>query len=454
VAHGMTLFDSLFRYEAVTKLFMDAAALQAMLDFEVALARAEAAAGVIPSSTATAIAAKCRAELFNVEKLRGDAALAGNVAIPLVHQLRNLVAAQDKDAANFVHWGATSQDVMDTGLILRLREALRLIRADTDRLCSALAELAGRHRATPIVGRTLMQQAVPTTLGMKFAAWLDALLRHRARLHETQQRCIVLQFGGAVGTLASLGSYAEAIAKNLSAELKLPLPQISWHSHRDRTAEIATTLGLLTGTLGKIARDISLHAQTEIAEIHEPAEEGRGGSSTMPHKRNPVVCARILAASIRVPGLVSTMLAAMPQEFERGLGPWHAEWETLPEIVSLSAGALHQLTDIAPRLELDVARMSQNLASTSGLIFAEAASAALGQKISRLQARQLLDDAFQRSVQEKLPLRRVLELDQIIAQHFSPEELDKLFDARNYSGSSSRNIDAVMATFKSRKHAE
>jgi 3-carboxy-cis,cis-muconate cycloisomerase len=450
----MTPFDSLFRYEAITKLFSDSATLQAMLDFEAALARAEAVAGAIPSFAATAIAAQCRAELFNVEKLRDASALAGNVAIPLVHQLRDLVAAQNKEAANFVHWGATSQDLIDTGSILQLREAFRLILKDTDQLCAALAELADQHRATPIVGRTLMQQAVPTTLGMKFAGWLDALLRHRERLHETQHRCIVLQFGGAVGTLASLGSHAEAIAKNLSAELKLPLPQISWHGHRDRTAEIATTLGLLTGTLGKIARDIALHSQTEIAEMHEPAEPGRGASSTMPHKHNPVACAAIISAAIRVPGLVSTSLAAMPQEYERGLGGWHAEWETLPEIVCLTAGALHQLAHIAPKLELDTACMSQNLASTNGLIFAEAAAAALGQKIPRTQARQLLDAAVQRSVEEKLHLRAVLEQDKNVAQHFSSKELDKLFDARNYSGSSSRNIDAVIAIFKSRKHAD
>lgn len=450
----MTLYDSLFRCDAVSKLFTDASCLQAMLDFEAALARAESAAGVIPSGAATAIASKCRAELFDLEKLRDAAALAGNLAIPLVHQLRELVAAHDKDAANFVHWGVTSQDVIDTALILRLREALRLMHSDSDQSCATLAELADQHRATPIVGRTLMQQAVPTTLGMKFAGWLDALLRHRERLHDTQKRCLVLQFGGAVGTLASIGSHADAISKNLSAELKLPLPQISWHSHRDRMAEIATTLGLLTGTLGKIARDIALHSQTEIAEMHEPAEPGRGVSSTMSHKRNPVACASIIAAAIRVPGLVSTMLAAMPQEYERGLGSWHAEWETLPEIVCLTAGALHQLTRIAPKLEFDVARMNQNLASTNGLIFAEAACAALGQKIPRAQARQLLDAAVQRSTQEKLPLRSVLEQDKNIAHHFSPGELEKLFDARNYSGSSTRNIDAVITAFKSRARTE
>jgi 3-carboxy-cis,cis-muconate cycloisomerase len=447
----MTLYDSLFRYEAVTKLFTDAACLQAMLDVEAALARAESAARVIPSSAATAIAAKCRAELFDTKTLIEGAALAGNLAIPLVQQLRDLVAAHDNDAANFVHWGATSQDVIDTSLALRLRKALQLIQADAATLCDALATLADQHRATPIVGRTLMQHAVPTTLGMKFAGWLDALGRHRDRLHETRQRCLVLQFGGAVGTLASLGSHAEPVAKNLSAELKLPLPQIPWHSHRDRIAEIATTLGLLSGTLGKIATDIALHSQTEIAEIHEPAEQGRGASSTMPHKRNPVACAALLSAATRVPGLVSTMLSAMPQEHERGLGGWHAEWESLPEIVCLTAGALHQLADITPRLELDLTRMQQNLEASKGLIFAEAITAALGQKIPRAAARQLIDNAVKRAVKEKTHLRQVLEQEKSITQPFSPAQLDHLFDARNYFGSASRNIDDVIAAHKSRR---
>jgi 3-carboxy-cis,cis-muconate cycloisomerase len=450
----MTLLDSLFRYEPVTKLFADTACLQAMLDFEATLARAESAAGAIPSSAASAIAAKCRAELFDTQKLIEDAALGGNLAIPLVQQLRNLVAAQDEDAANFVHWGATSQDVIDSSLALRVRKALQLIQADAATLCNALATLADHHRATPIVGRTLMQHAVPTTLGMKFAGWLDALGRHCDRLRETHERCLVLQFGGAVGTLASLSSHAQTVAKNLSVELQLPLPQIPWHSHRDRLAEIATTLGLLTGTLGKIASDIALHAQTEIAEIHEPAEQGRGASSTMPHKRNPLACAAILSAATRVPGLVSTMLSAMPQQHERGLGGWHAEWETLPQIVCLTAGALHQLAHITPKLELDISRMQQNLEASKGLIFAEAITAALGQKIPRSAARQLIDDAVNHAVKENTHLRKVLEQEKSITQHFSPAQLDHLFDPRNYSGSASRNIDDVIAAHKSRRPAD
>jgi len=447
-----TLLDSLFHWEPVAKLFRDDGYLQSMLDFDAALARAEASSGIIPSAVANAIAAKCRVELFDKQKLAEAASLAGNLAIPLIKQLKALVAAENKDAASFVHWGATSQDAIDTALVLQLREALPLISGDLDNLCARLAKMADQHRLTPIVARTWMQHAIPSTLGAKFAGWLDALMRHRERFREMQNRCLVLQFGGAAGTLAALGSQGEVIAKHLSAQLKLPLPQIPWHSHRDRLSEVATTLGLLTGTLGKIARDISLHMQTEIDELREPAEEGRGGSSTMPHKHNPIACAIILAAATRVPGLVATMLSAMLQEDERGLGSWHAEWETLPEIVCLTAGAMHHLANVVPRLEIDVKRMRENLELTKGLIFAEAVTAALGEKILRSEARELIDAASERAIKEKRHLRDAINDDQKIAEHFSSDQLDKLFDPRNYSGTTSEFIDRVIENYKSQKN--
>jgi 3-carboxy-cis,cis-muconate cycloisomerase len=288
---------------------------------------------------------------------------------------------------------------------------------------------------------------------MKFAGWLDAMSRHRERFREMQNRCLVLQFGGAVGTLAALGSQGGLVARHLSEQLKLPLPQMPWHTHRDRLSEIATTLGLLTGTQGKIARDISLHMQTEIDELREPAEEGRGASSTMPHKRNPVACAVILAAAIRVPGLVASMLSAMLQEDERGLGGWHAEWETLPEIVCLTAGAMHHLADVVPRLEIDVKRMRENLELTKGLIFAEAITMALGEKINRSQARELIDAASERAIKEKRHLRDAINDDQKIARHLSAEQLDTLFDARNYTGTASEFIDRVIENYKSQKNS-
>ncbi len=291
----MRLFDDLFRYKPIQSIFSESGTIQSLLQFEAALAAAEAKVGVIPEIDAKAIAAACRAELFRVEEIASQAALAGNIVIPMVKQLTEAVANENKDAARFVHWGATSQDAIDTAMVLQLRRALTIMEQDLARLVTALAELAEKHRRTPVVARTWLQQALPTTFGLIAAGWLDAILRHRARLSELRARDLVLQFGGAVGTLAALSGRGPQVAQALAEELQLPLPAMAWHAHRDRLAEIAAALGLCVGTLGKIARDISLHAQTEIAELAEPAGEGRGGSSTMPHKRNPVACAAVLA---------------------------------------------------------------------------------------------------------------------------------------------------------------
>jgi 3-carboxy-cis,cis-muconate cycloisomerase len=441
----MKLLDSLFRSDDMQERWSDRACLQGMLDFEAGLARAEARSGVIPSSAAAAIAAKCKAELFDVAEIARGAGLAGNIAIPLVKALTALVAQSDKDATRYVHWGATSQDVIDTGCVLQLRQALTIIASDLDRLGRGLAGLATKHRSTTVVGRTWMQQALPTTFGVKVAGWLDAIDRHRERLREVQRRALVLQFGGAVGTLAALGVRGAEVAKNLAEELALGLPEISWHSHRDRVAEVATTLGLCVGTLGKIAKDISLHSQTEVAEVFEPSEKGRGGSSTMPQKRNPVASAVVLSAAARVPGLVGTMLTAMMQEQERGLGGWHAEWETLPEIVLLSAGALHQMAEVIPKLEIDADRMRENLEATRGLIFAEAVTMALAEKLGKAAAHEMLEGACRKAQREKRHLRDVILSDAQANAHLSAADLDELFDPRKYLGMAEAFVDRVVA---------
>jgi 3-carboxy-cis,cis-muconate cycloisomerase len=441
----MELFDQLFRTAEVERHFSSRACLQGMLDFEAALARAEARAGVIPSSAAVAIAAKCKADLLDVQALAASAKLAGNAAIPLVKALTVLVAEHDQEAARHVHWGATSQDAIDTGCVLQLREALLHISEDLDRLADGLATLAEKHRSTIVVGRTWMQQALPTTFGAKVAGWLDALDRHRERLRETERRALVLQFGGAVGTLAALNDRGAEVTKFLAEELRLALPELPWHSHRDRIAEVATTLGLCVGTLGKIARDIALQAQTEIAEVFEPAAEGRGGSSTMPHKRNPVTAAVVLAAATRLPPLVSTILTAMVQEEERGLGGWHAEWETLPEIVRLAAGAVHHMAETAPRLEVDAERMKQNLDLTHGLIYAEAVTMALGQHMGKTAAHTLVESACARAQKEKRHLREIIGEDAQVSKHLSAAELKGLFDPRRYLGEAEAFVDCVLA---------
>ena len=446
----MALLDPLFGSAAMGEVFSDAARLQHMLDFEAALARAEVRCGVIPAGAAQAIASKCKADLIDANALATATAVSLNPAIPLVKQLTALVAKDDPEAARFVHWGATSQDANDTGLVLQIRQALDILEADLAALCSALTELAQKHRSTPIAGRTLMQHALPTTFGAKVAGWLDAMNRHRERSAETRARVLVLQFGGAVGTLAALREKGLQVAEALAAELHLGLSTMPWHTQRDRVAEAATTLGLCTGTLGKIARDISLHMQTEIAEVFEPAGEGRGGSSTMPHKRNPVSAAVVLSAATRVPGLVSTMLSAMVQEDERGLGDWHAEWETLPEIFRLTAGALHQMAAIVPHLEVDAARMRRNLDATHGLIFAEAVTIALGSHIGKSAAHALLGVASRQARESGQHLREVLAQNRAVTERLTSAELDRLFAPENYLGVAEELVDRVIDA--SRKH--
>ncbi len=441
----MSLLDGLFHYDALDKLFTDEASIQSMLDFETALARAEAKCGIVPATQAQIIASKCRTELFDFASIARDAALSGNLAIPLIRTLTELVAREDKDAARFVHWGATSQDVIDTGCVLQMRGALELIDQDLARLSNTLIALAEKHSATPIVARTWMQQALPTTFGFIVAGWLDAVGRHRKRLAEIRPRVLTLQFGGAVGTLAALGGRGPEVAVALANELNLARPAIPWHTHRDRIVEIATTFGLCAGTLGKIARDISLHSQTEIGELFEPFVEGRGSSSTMPHKRNPVTCAVVLAAATRVPGLVATLLSAMPQEEQRGLGGWHAEWETLPEVVCLCGGALHHLAEMLLGLEVDAARMARNLEITNGLIFAEAVTFALGDRMGKMPAHILVEAACKKAREQNRHLKDVLREKSGLHGHLTPADLESLFDVRNYLGSAGEFIRRVIA---------
>ncbi len=441
----MSLLDALFRYDAVDRHFTDAARIQEMLDFEAALARSESRCGIVPTAQAQIIAGKCRAENFDLAEIGEGAALSGNLAIPLVKKLTELVARDDKDAARFVHWGATSQDAIDTGCILQVRAAMGLIEQDLARLSDTLIALAEEHRATPIVARTWMQQALPTTFGFIVAGWLDAVTRHRKRFAETKPRILTLQFGGAVGTLAALGGRGPEVAKALAEELQLSLPAIPWHTHRDRFVELATTLGMCVGTLGKIARDISLHTQTEIAELFEPFVEGRGGSSTLPHKRNPVTCAVVLAAATRVPGLVVTLFSAMPQEEQRGLGGWHAEWETLPEIIRLCGGAVHHLADMLRGLEVDTERMRGNLEITNGLIFSEAVAMALGDRMGKTPAHILVEATCKKAREQNRHLKDVLRQESGLRGHLTPADLESLFDARNYLGSADEFTRRVIA---------
>lgn len=443
------LLDPLFGTAEADALFDGRARLQAMLDVEAALARAEAAAGVIPGTAPAAVAAAARAELFDAEALAREAAAAGNLAIPLVRALTARVRESDPEAARFVHWGATSQDVIDTAMVLQLRRFLDLLEVDAAGLAAALAALAERHRTTVMLGRTWLQQALPVTFGLKAAGWLDALARSRERLAELRPRLLVLQFGGAAGTLAALGKDGPAVAAALAQELDLALPALPWHGARDRIAELGTALGLLVGCLGKIARDLSLLMQSEVAEAFEPAAPGKGASSTMPQKRNPVACAVVLAAATRAPGLVATLLAALPQEHERGLGGWHAEWETLPELCRLTAGALARTRETLEGLELNPGRMRANFELTRGLVMAEAVQTALAERLGRLPAHDLVEAACRRALAEGRHLREVLAEEEAVTAALNPTRLDALFDPLGYLGATENFIEAVLARYRS-----
>jgi 3-carboxy-cis,cis-muconate cycloisomerase len=447
VNHGQTnqWLDPLFTTDAMRAVFSDRGRLQGILDFEAALATVEARCGIIPRSAAQAITSQAKAELFDLVALARASALAGNTAIPVVKALTSRVAAVDQEAARYVHWGATSQDAMDTGLVLQSREALGLIEASLASLSGELTLLAEEHKLTPMAGRTWLVQASPTTFGLKAAGWYGAVQRVRFRLSSIRQRALVIQLGGAVGTLASLGDRGLEVAGGLAEELSLGLPDIPWHSSRDRGAELATSLGILVGSLGKIARDISLLSQTEVGEVFESHAPGRGGSSTMPQKRNPVGCAVVLAAAMRIPALVGIALGAMVQEHERGLGGWHAEWETLPEIFLLTAGAAEQILRVVQGLEIDSARMRTNLEATHGLIFAEAVSMSLAAKIGRQAAHELVERACETAVEHKRPLSEVLAKDQNVTAHLSLSELLNLFDPTAYLGSAGKLVDRALA---------
>jgi len=428
------LFDAYFTSAPMRAVFCDRGRLQGMLDFEAALARAEAAAGLIPASAVAPIAAACRAEAYDVEALAIAIASAGNSAIPLVKALGRQIAAVDAEAERYVHLGATSQDAMDSGLVLQLRAAISLFETELAQLADDLAAQAERHAATPLAGRTWLQHATPVTLGMKLAGLLGALTRQRQRLAELKPRLLVLQFGGAAGTLAALGEHALPVSEALARELDLTLPEQPWHTQRDRLVEFAGWLGLLAGTLGKLGRDLSLLMQTDVGEAFEPSAPGKGGSSTMPHKRNPVGAAVLIGAATRAPGLVATMLAAMPQEHERSLGLWHAEWETLPELCCLLSGALQQARLLLPGLEVDAARMRANLDLTRGLVLAEAVSIALARRIGRERAHHLVEQCCRQAVNESRHLRDVLGASAEVSAELSAAELDRLLDPAHYLG--------------------
>lgn len=418
--------------------------LQAMLDGEAALARACASAGLIPDEAAAVIGAACHAERFDLDAIAAESVDGGNPVIPLVQHLRSAI---DGPAADYVHWGATSQDILDTALVLVVRRAWPLLDADLAAAGRAGADLVTAHRHTLVAARTLLQQALPTTFGLKAAGWVVALAdAHRALATVIDHR-MAAQLGGAAGTLAAFGGRGLDVASAFAAELGLPEPTLPWHTARGRIAELAGALAVVVGVCDKIALDIGLLAQTEIGEAREAREEGRGGSSTLPHKQNPVGVATIRAARRRALGQAQVLLGAMAQEHERALGAWQAEWDAVSQLLMAAAAATSGTAGVLRGLELNPARMAENLELTEGLVMAEAVVWALAPTVGRRRAQRLVEAASRQAVLSVRPLRDELLKAPEVAEALDSESIDTLLDPAHYLGATDALIDRALARF-------
>jgi 3-carboxy-cis,cis-muconate cycloisomerase len=446
-----TVFDSgifrdAFGTPAMRAIFSDEATVAHYVEVEVAIAAAEARAGVIPKEAAAAIKRLARADAIDLVKLKAETDNVGYPIVGIVHQL----AKQCGEAGRYVHWGATTQDVMDTATVLQIREALALVDADLVALSHALEGLAGKHRMTVMAGRTHLQHALPVTFGYKAAVWLSMIDRHRQRLSELKPRVLVGQFAGAAGTLASLGDKGLAVHDALMDELGLGRAAVPWHVARDGFAETVSFLGLVTGTLAKIATDVALLMQTEVAEAFEPFAQGRGSSSTMPQKRNPISCELILAAAKVVRQHAGLMLDAMLADHERATGPWHLEWVAIPEAFIAAGGALRQARFMLEGLIVDAGRMRRNLDLTGGLIVAEAVMMALAEHTGRQEAHDLVYGACRAALDNGSTLLEELKRRPEATRHLDAKRLAALTDPANYLGSAPAMVDRVLSSAPSR----
>lgn len=436
---------SLFSTPAMSAAFSSQAHIRAMLAFEAALALAETRAGILPAEAAQAIAAAChKDEQFEARMVFEEASRAGTVAIPLV---RMLTAQVQEEGKKYVHWGATSQDVIDTALMLQMREGLNLLENELLAVCAACAKLTEQHRHTLMVGRTLLQQALPITFGLKAARWLALATRQLTALRQCREDSLAIQLGGAAGTLAALGDKGLEVSTYLAEELNLPVPDLPWHTERDRIVEIAATLGILAGAMSKIARDITLLAQTEVGEASEGAAAGKGGSSAMPQKRNPVDATLAAAAARLAVGVVPIILEGMGQEHERAVGGWQAEWAAIPELFRYTAKAVEGVREALEGLEVDTNRMQANLDLTRGLVMAESLTMALASKIGRPAAFKLVENLAKRVQESGLNLSEVAGEDEQVKVVLTPQELRQALEPAQYLGSTMILIDRALSAY-------
>ena len=450
VLNPSPLLTPLISSAAMRAVVDDRVHLQRMLDFEAALARAEAAVAVVPASCVDQIGAACKAERYDLTALGEAAARAGNVASAVIAALTEEVAKSDAEAARFVHWGAAAQDLADSALMLELRAGIDALITDLNTAIEGFSAIAGRHRRTAAVARTSLQHTLPMPFGLKLAGYAAALARSRERLRRLRKEAIVLQFGGAAGTLAALGENGLAVTDRLAALLDLPAPDAPWHAHSDRLAELASALAILTGTCGKIARDVAMLMQTEVGEAHEPPRSPIGEATGLPHKRSPNTAAIGIAAATIAPNLLAMIIAGQVQEHERGLGGWQAQSHAIPALLLVTSGALAAVAEIAQGLETDADRMRSNLDVGQGLIMIEAVSMALSAKLGPHQAKLIVDEASKQAISSKRHLNSILAEDTRVTAHMTPGELARLFELMGYQGVAQTYIDRLIASLGSR----
>lgn len=435
-------FCDLYSSFAMREVFSDQSRITAWLDVESALAVAQARVGVIPEESAQRIAAAAKFENLDLGAMKAEYDRVGFPISPLVKQLAK---ACDPESAKWIHWGATTQDIIDTGLVLQMRNGMELIEAEIQAIVEALVLLVRDHRSTAMAGRTFQQHAAPITFGYKAAVWLDELLRHQERLPGMKQRALMGQFGGAVGTLATLGNKGFEVRRELMKELKLPEPAISWHTARDGWAELIHWLGMVGATLGKIATEIATLMRSEVGELREPYQTGRGSSSTMPQKRNPIAAPPIIAIANRLRECVGTQLTAMIQEHERSVAGQPLEWLVIPEAFGLLSGALKHSRQTLEGLDVDVEQMRRNLDSSGGFLMAESVMMGLAPHTGRNEAHHMVSAASARALEQGQTLTEAVLADEAIMAHLSEVEVNELFEPASYLGCVEEMIDAVLA---------
>lgn len=437
--------DFLFSTPEMSSTFSSEAHVRGMLVFEATLARAEARAGIIPQEAAIGIAASCKVALFDIPTLYREAASAGTPAIPLV---RMLTARIEGDAQKYVHWGATSQDAIDTAMMLQMRDGLDLLVEGLLAICAVCAALAEQHRQTLMVGRTLLQQALPITFGLKAARWLALVVRQVHALRACRKQALAVQLGGAAGTLAALGDKGLQVLKLVAEELSLPVPDLPWHAERDRIAEIAAALGIVSGAMAKIAEDVVLLAQTEVGEVSEGTAPGKGGSSAMPQKHNPVDATGAIASARLAIGVVPVILAAMAQEHERAVGGWQAEWSAIPDLFCFTASTVNRVHSAVDGLQVFPERMQANLNLTGGLIMAESLTMALAPHLGRPDAQRIVQATCEQAVKSGVDLRQVVMEHAQVQAVLSPAEIDLAFAPAQYLGSTDAFINRALDAYR------